>query len=346
MKPKAVVFTLLSVSLSIIAGLGLVEVILRIVGPGYYQFNNRSHEYFSNPRGYFDPLRVEGGHQIYGLEYKETEEDYRAGSEPAAGRPLLLGLGDSFTYGRGVRPEHTYLVRLQQRFNRENVPIAVKNAARVGADVYEVAGQYEYEAARQKPELVVYGFVLNDFRLPTSRRIVGSDYVDQNNGGYMYDPWRRYSAIYNYALFLRDRRRLETETLDNYLRAYEGPSATKGFATLEALDKAVSSDGGRLVILLFPLLYEFDRYPFASIHAKIEEFARTRNILFLDLLPAMSARDPEDLWAHPIDHHPNDVAHEIAAEALNAFLKARGVLDEVAARAAPHPALTSKNAGR
>jgi hypothetical protein len=31
----------------------------------------------------------------------------------------------------------------------------------------------------------------------------------------------------------------------------------------------------------------------------------------------------EDLWVHPSDHHPNEVAHRLAGEAIESFIRKR-----------------------
>jgi hypothetical protein len=40
----------------------------------------------------------------------------------------------------------------------------------------------------------------------------------------------------------------------------------------------------------------------------------------LDLLPAFHGRSATELWVHPTDQHPNEVAHRIAAKKLAEFL--------------------------
>ncbi|MBW1988995.1 MAG: SGNH/GDSL hydrolase family protein [Deltaproteobacteria bacterium] len=75
------------------------------------------------------------------------------------------------------------------------------------------------------------------------------------------------------------------------------------------------------MIMLFPMLYDFGDYPFTEVHEKIRAFCREQGIPFLDLLPAYRKYRAEDLWVHPIDHHPNEIGHRIAAEELFSFLE-------------------------
>jgi hypothetical protein len=41
-----------------------------------------------------------------------------------------------------------------------------------------------------------------------------------------------------------------------------------------------------------------------------------------DLRAALSGRPAESLWVHPLDQHPNDVAHRLAAQSLAPVVRA------------------------
>ncbi|HLD29102.1 MAG TPA: hypothetical protein VJC03_02085 [bacterium] len=312
--------------LSLAAVLVLAEVLLRLFGPEYYKFGNSSQEYYSNPRGYFIPLKREGRDILYGLNYTGTPEGYRTSDIPVygqeetpSGRNTILGLGDSFTFGRGVKYEDIYLSRLEKMLGKEKVK--VRNCATVGADMNSVIGTYLKESSGKKYPLVLYGFVLNDFGLPHKEKIVGLDFIDINNGGHTYLPLRKRSALLNFLFHVFEKRRLHRVTRQAYLNAFEGARGREGFKKLEYLDQSVKKTGGRLAVAVFPLLYDFREYPFKEIHEKIAFFCSERNIPCLDLLPAFSEQSAESLWAHPTDHHPNERAHKIAAEEIFKFLK-------------------------
>jgi hypothetical protein len=316
----------LTVAFSLLLIAGVLEICLRVFGPPYYRFNNLSQEYYTNPRGYHDVLRHEGKHTIYGLAYHEDPQGYRASGndhQPTEGEPdgYVLGLGDSFTYGRGVRYEDLYLTRLGQLFNNGSDRVEVRNCGVVGAGVEEVIETYGLESADlPSGSLVIYGMVLNDFGLDTAGSIKGLNFIDLNNGGYRFSPIRQRSAFVNFVLHAVETRRLHTATVGAYLESFEGESAEQGFARLSELNESVVDDGGALLVVVFPLLYDFEDYRFDSIHKKIASFCDRESILYLDLLPAFSRFEAQDLWANPTDHHPNEVAHRIAADEIAAFI--------------------------
>ena len=48
----------------------------------------------------------------------------------------------------------------------------------------------------------------------------------------------------------------------------------------------------------------------------IDRFCLVARIPHRELLETFRGRRSAELWVHPVDHHPNEVAHRLAAEAL------------------------------
>jgi len=353
-------FKAVAVTLSLLLCFLCLELGLRGCGPEYYKFAvapvresevldadsddplptiTFHGEYYSNPRGYFDVMRQEGEQVVWGIsvhiagsprrripDYFETPEQVRAF---LSRRDTILALGDSFTLGQGVRYQDTYVRQLEKLLAKDGKPVGITNTGDGGFGLEEVCTTYERCSSEQHYPLVLYGFVLNDFGMPAMDKIVGWDYITLNNGGYRYNPWRRRCASINFICCCIERIRLDQITKKSYFEAFQGRTAGCKFALLWALNKKIRADGAELVIVLFPLLYEFDDYPFKDIHQKIVAFCRSEHIPVLDLLPAFSKRRAEDLWVHPTDHHPNEIAHRIAAREIYYFLKSQGLLEDL-----------------
>ena len=327
----------LTVALALLACLAGLEIVLRVWGPQYYRFSNNSREYFSNPRGYFDVLGKRGNQTVYGIAHRSEGDPLRRVPDPLLTdeeietfldkKNTILGLGDSFTFGQGVRFEGTYLRRLELLLADSGRPMGIGNAAQLGNDLEDICLNYEKMTRQQRYPLVIYGFVLNDFGLPGRRDIVGLDYIDINNGGNQYRPWRRWSATANFVCHHIEAIRLDRVTRTAYLEVFEGGTAEDGFRLLGKLNREINKNGGRLVIVLFPLFYDFDHYAFQGIHDKIADFCSRQDVPLLDLLPVFSEHEAEDLWVHAIDHHPNEIAHRIAADEVFRFLSRERLLD-------------------
>jgi len=80
--------------------------------------------------------------------------------------------------------------------------------------------------------------------------------------------------------------------------------------------RAVEAHGAAMLVLIFPNLNAIDhrKYPFRSIHERLQGFLADEGIAFVDLSDAFAAYGPSNLKVHAVDDHPNEIAHGIAAE--------------------------------
>ena len=309
------------------------------MGPQYYRFGNRSHEYYTNPRGYHQIVRMEDSNPVYGVAYNWSPEMYRLPLNAPKNfleerHFAILGLGDSFMHGAGVHYKDICLVRLEKRLEASGRNLPIKNCAVPGSDLNFIAETCSCEILQQPYPLVIYGFVLNDLGLPGKERIRGSDFIDQNNGGSSFNPWRKRLASLNLLAASLEKIRLRKQTTQAYLDAFEPDHAAPALQRLETMAREVEMEGGQLVLMIFPLLYDFENYRFEKCHTMMRDFARNNNIPVLDLLPAFSRHTDKDLWVNPTDHHPNETAHAIAARELYDFLTRESLLPDVSENSA------------
>lgn len=66
-----------------------------------------------------------------------------------------------------------------------------------------------------------------------------------------------------------------------------------------------------------------ENYPFAKVHETVKSYCESEDITFFDLLDGLAGQNASEMWVHPADQHPNEVAHRIAAEALADFMTAQ-----------------------
>jgi len=254
---------------SFIVALLAIEVVLRFVGPDYHKFTQDSEKYYTNPRDYYDLLHHdEDGEAVYGIAYRMDESEYRLPDDehtprpvPAPGARLMLALGDSFTFGRGVRFEDVFTSRLQEQLDSQassgqlQARYFVRNTGVPGNDLEEILDTQNRESARSHFDIVIYALVLNDFGL-AGFQPQGNDLIDQNNGGYAFDPWRRRIALYNYVMHRLDQRRLSRETIAAYLRAFEPPELQEKLALIVDMFERCRRSEARFMVMIFPLLVD------------------------------------------------------------------------------------------
>ena len=96
----------------------------------------------------------------------------------------------------------------------------------------------------------------------------------------------------------------------------EGWERTQGY--LREMNRRLRARGGRLLVASWPLLVDLEgEDPFAAPRPDGGPLLRRRR----DPAPRPPARPARavrtsSLWVHPLDMHPNEVAHRLAAESL------------------------------
>ena len=234
----------------------------------------------------------------YSVTYKFNSLGCRGPEYPIprpAGRRRILAIGDSFTVGVGVHEQDTFSAQLQRRLGERRPGVyEVINCGVSGYATREERLHYELIGSKYEPEVVLISFVSND----------DISWRDEMRLGYVYVPGKFESLFETYRLFQvarhQGRRRFDY-------------SASMG--ELRQLIAAVRARGARLAVAAFsgpPTLRE-----------GIMSVLRGTDVPFLEL----DVEGP-DRHVHPLDNHPNDVAHALAAEKIEAFL-ARHVLVDV-----------------
>lgn len=288
--------------------------------------------YPSNPRGYFQERILPNGERIYcafGLKRMEAEcKALLQAGWPSAKRAHIVALGDSFTQALGVRYEEAWPKRLEEIRPQWR---AVANCGRLGDNVSQVLRRMRSIADSVNADWFIYGYVLND-----PPHLVDYETVREGEIGFQYESaerlnetikrynpfgvWASRSALLR---FLAERlaiHRLTKGVIESYRKTYQ-TSVTKPIAetleTIETMNNLAQKAEGRLLVVLFPLFYRLDDYPFQKAHALMRKALQARGIETLDLLPVFEEMDAEALIVHPSDRHPNEIAHKLIAEAID-----------------------------
>ncbi len=292
------------------------------------------HELQTDTRGYFD----EGAT----LTYRINSLGFR-GNEISREKPLgvfrIVGLGDSFTFGTGVRNEDTFLARLEDALNRAEGKnrFQVVNLGMMGFNTVQEVSLLRHFGLPLDPDLILITFHLNDVRS-------GSRSLTRTPSS----KWRRHSRLIDH---LAERWRLKRRAMRNitsYQADYREDSPQWIEAKLALREAKVLSarHGAKLVRVIFPLLLmDDDGYLFEGIHTTVANAAMELNIPVLDLFSAFSDFVGSDLWVHRRNHHPNEKGHAIAAEAIHRFLVENQFLRQSSASAPQTPGWASAQAG-
>jgi hypothetical protein len=274
------------------------------------------YEYASDPRGYFGPGNEVVGH-INSFGFRGPEPRPRGSG--AAVRIVMLG--DSFAVGFGVRDEDTLPAQLERVLRSRSHDVEVLNLGASATSTPEQVDLLEGYALEFEPDVVVILFFLND-----TRRLGTNVFLTQG----VWFRWLRARSCLADAVVTAAERVVVTRQMvrhynDGYREASPGWVEVRA-AFLRARELA-RTKGFELVVAVHPVLFRLDEsHPFLGIHRTVAEFLSAEGIERVDLLDAFIGQNDEDLWVHPTDHHPNELAHGMSAALLADALVRSGVM--------------------
>ena len=279
--------------------------------------------YDSNPRGYFDE---ENGILCTVNKWGFRGPDFEMARKENAKRIMVLG--DSFTFGEGVRLEDTYVNRLERILNETSEkPVEVLNFGTSAWASRDEANYLEQVGVKFKPDLILIGYVLNDGEHDAGLHVWNN--FRKEYDAQAYQTSYLLSFVYATAKRLINGRRYVAEMADSIVSKPERAKWETSFSYLSKVKKIADLKGARFAVVIFPFMYELnDGYPFLKIHQMIAEHCRQNGIEVLDLLDAYKGQYFFDLWTHQSDQHPNEKGHKIAASAIAEFIQEKKLLSD------------------
>jgi lysophospholipase L1-like esterase len=355
--------------LSCLAALGLIEIGLRLFWSDFYlKFRPEQPSgdtQFHPERGWalVPGIRVTQGDNEFTVTHTHNALGFR-GPEVAAhkspGRPRVLVLGDSMTYGRGVEDAETYPAVLAQR----EPGLEVIDAGVPGYSGVEELLLLREDGMRLAPDVVILGFFWNDVADAFHGRYAR---FELENGALRFVPpspaspdhpafrnklrrrERRTGPIYSLVnhsytwRFASDRLKLLHLMLDEW---WHGPAENPGldaseqepawqlsFALIREMRRVAEQGGARFLLLAIPDQVQVEQgtrvvgapHYLYEVPQRLAGFARAEGIEMLDLLRELRTRcSDRDPCYYRFDRHWNARGHREAAELLDAKLRSLG----------------------
>ncbi len=229
--------------------------------------------------------------------------------DPQKSRRIVV-LGDSFAFGFRIPQEKVFSSWLERALQTRDGDYEVLNLAVPGYSIQDEVITLEHKGMQWDPEVIIIGYVMNDPEVEPIQQIPA----------YFREPsWWQHSHLLR--LFARGNKRIHMLLKGggdyyHYLHAdrKRWASVVGGFENIR--DMADGSNA-RVIVLLFPdLWHAWDDYPYGSIHQQVTDLALDNNFEVVDLLEYYSAYSPAELRVSPSDGHPNELAHELATQAI------------------------------
>jgi hypothetical protein len=280
------------------------------LGEAYRPYALLRTVYPDNPRGYF---------QATGAAPVENSVTYALNALSCRGRdyPIprptdrrrILVLGGASAFGVGVHEPDTFAARLERSLNAttqqsQRQPYDVVNCGAYGYATRQQRIVYEQVAWRYEPDVVILAMGVHD---NISKR-------DEERLGYLHEVGKYERLLFSLHLIQQAR--------------YEGRLTFEYSGSVEELSKlreACRARGARLAVVIFR---NADlTVPWNSLVTAVSSRLQGTGIPMLDLGPALlKDQTPEALVVHPTDSSPNEIAHWIAAEAIEQLLKREGLI--------------------
>ena len=231
----------------------------------------------------------------------------------------LVFFGDSFTFAQGV-PE--VRDRFSNRVRAALEPasqgkVVVSNLADAGTDLHWIERLMELLFANgHHVDTAVYVLCLNDIETFHERH--KTYYQDLGKHSPTFFLFRD-TYFFNWVYFrVRQATLPQVRGYFSFVEEYySGEPWERMSRKLDHVQQLCKANGTDFRIVVFPFLHNLGpEYPFREAHQKIVQHCRLREIPVLDLEPELTPFAAKGLTANRFDAHPNELAHQVASEAI------------------------------
>jgi lysophospholipase L1-like esterase len=244
--------------------------------------------------------------------------DYEYPLTKPPGTYRIMMLGDSTTFGWGVRLENTAAKILERKLNEARAAgykrFEVINAGVGNYDTAQEVAYYETQGRAFHPDLVILVFFINDPEpVPIEKKafLIDRSYLIAFLANRYDGVLRRIGSRPNWK--------------DYYASLYDDgkPGFQACKSALKSLASSTRSDRTSVLVALLPELHEIndDSYPFKAQHEKIKSVLAAEGIPVIELIDGLKDQGPENtLWVTPLDDHPDAKANDLIADQLRDWI--------------------------
>jgi lysophospholipase L1-like esterase len=220
-------------------------------------------------------------------------------------------LGDSLTFGWGVKKEETFEVLLEAMLSKQQ-PTEMINFGHGNYNTEQQVNLFREKGLKYKPDSVVVFYFINDAEVTPVR----SKWLWISRMRSVTFLWSRVRGLLT--------RAKPGQTFESFYSALYADDQPGFIAVKEAfleLNSLCTENGIQLQVIMLPELHNLMDYPFFAEYEKVSAFLRANNIAVKDLTASFAGFEhAEDLWVAPDDAHPNALAHKMIAEYSLDFL--------------------------
>jgi len=218
----------------------------------------------------------------------------------------ILFLGGSSTLGWGVPEDETVTARLEQMLRQQGEQASVLNGGVGNYNTVRYVSRFFRELTPAQPTDIVVNYFLRDAE---DLQVEDGNFLLRNSE-LAVTLWIAYHRLFD--------RAGEASLVEHYRKVYDpdAPGFQRMVAMLQKLSDYAKEHGIRLYMLMTPDIHNLVDYKFGFVHAAMEKVAKEAGYVYVDALPIMLGRPPQDLFAMPGDPHPNALGHRLMAETI------------------------------
>ena len=307
-------------------------------GPEYLNKSQYPWEsYSTNYRGYFEKI-TQGDKFFFGLKRNWEDRIYHSKPIPE-GKRRVLTIGDSFTFGQGVRFKDNYTNKVS---SLDNKFIGI-NLANSGSDLKQIEKSLNDHIKKIKPEHVIYGYCLNDMIAGKSSNIQFLDYntktkpikdiglkwdfinkrttqINLGRNSRLYDFFK-WSPLFKKIYQSAELKSISKQTMKHYKDLYSVEKNKNGIKeTIDGIIRLKNKslkNNAKFTIIIFPIIFwPNQNYFLEAEHSIFINLLEENHINYRDMKDEWLKFEDRDLWVHPVDQHPNNIAHGLVARKI------------------------------
>lgn len=270
---------------------------LRFDKRGYYRKSNGVIDYNFNQ---------------FGARWIESREQKLRGK-------TVVVVGDSFTYGFGLRYEDAYIFKLQNLLYKDKLYLDFINFSEPAANSQTCLDIYREKRNDMPHDMLIYGLHLNDLIEFSTSHV--------NCNIYRYDSWiRKKSKLADLILKKIEKKKSRRKNIKGLISPlrFETTYFTDNMNAIKQMNLEARQQDVDFFIVILPILVDVKEGAFTQVYDKIKRIFDRYGIKYFDLTPSVMAHDDDlNLWILPFDQHPNETANAIFARALSILLKTK-----------------------
>ncbi|GAK57009.1 hypothetical protein U27_03973 [Candidatus Vecturithrix granuli] len=245
-----------------------------------------------------------------------------------AGITRIMIVGDSLTFGDGVKATETYPYQLKEKlhsrldgqFQVVNLGIMELNTDQQALILTRSNPYFGEPVLKLDPDLVILTFSVDDIEgRPDSRERPEINLLPRDVHQFLSDRSRLYLLLhrtFNDALSSTGIRPSYSAYLQRLYREHS-PKWQEFQQSLNLFMDTVQQAQKPMLLVIFPALEHLDEtHPFLDLYAHVKDLASAKGVEVLNLFPAFYGKDASALRVSLLNNHPNAQAYEIAAEAI------------------------------